>query len=246
VIEAFGSTSLVEVGTNYFLYPVGGSSGPELSQSGTPVVASSAGWTPIGAEQTASGYDVAWKVTGADQYSVWATDSSGNYTSNILGTVSGTSSALESLEPVFHQDLNGDGFIGDPITIDAGTTVELNSAFDGLVTFAASTGTLKLDNSSSFSGIVAGMSGQDTIDLVDINFASAQQPTYSGTNSGGTLSVTDGTHTANIALLGQYMASFVKSADGFGGTLIQDAPPATLTQTQTLTQPQHPMLPQRP
>jgi hypothetical protein len=81
------------------------------------------------------------------------------------------------------------------------------------------------------------MSGQDTIDLVDINFASAQQPTYSGTNSGGTLSVTDGTHTANIALSGQYMASFVKSPDGFGGTLIQEPPPATLA--QILTQPQH-------
>ena len=26
------------------------------------------GWTPIGAEQTASGYQVAWKLTGADQY----------------------------------------------------------------------------------------------------------------------------------------------------------------------------------
>ena len=25
-------------------------------------------WAPIGAEQTASGYEVAWKVTGADQY----------------------------------------------------------------------------------------------------------------------------------------------------------------------------------
>jgi hypothetical protein len=169
---------------------------------------------------------------------VWATDSSGNYTSNIVNGVSGTSNALESLEPVFHQDLNGDGFIGVSITIDAGTTVELSSPFDGLVTFAASTGTLKLDNSSSFSGTVAGMSGQDTIDFVDINFASAQPPTYSGTNSGGTLSVTDGTHTANIALLGQYMASsFVKSADGFGGTLVQDPPPATLA--QMLTQPQH-------
>jgi hypothetical protein len=50
--------------------------------------------------------------------------------------------------------------------------------------------------------------------------------------------VTDGTHTANIALLGRYMAaSFVTSADAFGGTLIQDPPPATLA--QTLTQPQH-------
>src|SRR5262249_55607364 len=98
-IESFGSTSLVQVGSNYFMYPVGGSSGPELSYSGTPVVAGQFGtWTPIGAEQTASGYDVAWKVTGADLYSVWATDSSGNYTgTNIVNGVSGTSSALESL-----------------------------------------------------------------------------------------------------------------------------------------------------
>src|SRR5215472_3748842 len=141
VIEAFGSTSLVEVGSNYFLYPVGGSSGPELSYSGAPVAAGQFGtWTPIGAEQTANGYDVAWKVTGADQYSVWATDSNGNYVSNILGAVAGTSSALESLEPVFHQDLNGDGVIGDPITIVAGATLELTSAYNGVVTFAGSTG----------------------------------------------------------------------------------------------------------
>ena len=82
------------------------------------------------------------------------------------------------------------------------------------------------------------MAGQDTIDFADINFASVQQPTYSGTNSGGTLTVTDGTHTANIALLGQYMAgSFVASADGSGGTLIHDPPPENLA--QMLTQPQH-------
>jgi hypothetical protein len=73
-------------------------------------------WTPIGAEQTASGYEVAWKMTGADQYSVWATDSSGNYVSNILGSVSGTSLALETIETSFHQDLNGDGVIGVPTT----------------------------------------------------------------------------------------------------------------------------------
>ena len=64
---------------------------------------------PIGAEQTATGYDVAWKVAGADQYTVWNTDSNGNYISNIIGVVSGTSTALESLETSFHQDLNGDG-----------------------------------------------------------------------------------------------------------------------------------------
>jgi serralysin len=68
-------------------------------------------WTAISAEQTAGGYEVAWKVTGADQYTVWNTDSSGNFLSNI-GVVSGGSIALQSLEASFHQDLNSDGRIG--------------------------------------------------------------------------------------------------------------------------------------
>ena len=63
--------------------------------------------------KTASGYDVAWKNTGTGQYTVWSTDSNGNYKGNLTGgDVSGTSPALESLEPVFHQDLNSDGVIG--------------------------------------------------------------------------------------------------------------------------------------
>ena len=53
---------------------------PELKYAGAAVVAGQfGGWTPIGAEQTATGYEVAWKVAGADQYTVWNTDSSGNY-----------------------------------------------------------------------------------------------------------------------------------------------------------------------
>ena len=56
--------------------------GPSLKYGGADVVAGQFGaWTPIGAEQTASGYEVAWKITGADQYTVWNTDSSGNYIS---------------------------------------------------------------------------------------------------------------------------------------------------------------------
>src|SRR5207249_3383897 len=74
------------------------------------------GWTPIGAVQTASGYDVAWKVTGTDEYSVWSTDRNGNYLAN-NGGVSGSSYALESFEPIFHQDLNGDGVIGLTTTV---------------------------------------------------------------------------------------------------------------------------------
>ena len=36
-------------------------------------------WSYIGAEQTASGYQVALRMPGADQYTVWNTDSNGNY-----------------------------------------------------------------------------------------------------------------------------------------------------------------------
>jgi hypothetical protein len=48
--------------------------------------------------------------------------------------------------------------------------------------------------------------------------------------------VSDGTHTANVALLGQYMAaSFATASDGHGGTLVTD-PPVVASQT-LLTQP---------
>ena len=92
VIESFGSTSLVEVGSNYFLNSISSGTGPELKASGgTPFAAGQAGaWLPIGAEQTATGYEVAWKATGADQYSVWSTDSNGTYVTNIIGVVVGS------------------------------------------------------------------------------------------------------------------------------------------------------------
>ena len=54
---------------------------------------------------------VAWKVTGADQFTVWNHDNSGNYVSSAFEYVSGTSAALQSIETSFQQDLNGDGLI---------------------------------------------------------------------------------------------------------------------------------------
>ncbi len=122
-------------------------------------------------------------------------------------------------------------------TIAAGTTLELTGASNAAVTFLGSTGTLKLDNSASFTGTVAGMSGSDTIDFANINFANVQTPTFTGNASGGTLTVTDGTVTASIALLGNYMAStFTASSDGHGGTSVVDPPAMQVSQ---LAQPQH-------
>jgi hypothetical protein len=113
--------------------------------------------------------------------------------------------------------------VSDPTSIGASETLELTSASSDAITFTADTGTLRLDNPASFAGSVAGMSGQDMIDLADIDASKVQPPSYSGDASGGTLRVTDGVHAANIALLGNYLAAaFVTSSDGHGGTSVTE------------------------
>ncbi|TWC06727.1 autotransporter passenger strand-loop-strand repeat protein [Bradyrhizobium macuxiense] len=135
------------------------------------------------------------------------------------------------------QSFNVTGESPSSASIAAGATLELPGASNAAVSFQGSTGTLKLDNSASFSGTVAGMTDSDAIDFANIGFANVQTPSFSGNTSGGTLTVTDGTVTASIALLGNYMTStFTTSSDGHGGTLVVD-PPAT--QVSQLAQPQH-------
>ena len=47
MIEALGSTSLVEVGNNFYLDSISSGTGPELKYSGAPVVPGQFGaWTP--------------------------------------------------------------------------------------------------------------------------------------------------------------------------------------------------------
>ena len=116
VIQTDGSTALTQVGNNYFLDNTGSGSGPELQYKGVAVTVGEFGTTtPIGAVQVAGGgYDVVWKDPVSGLYTAWSVDSNGNYLSNLIGTVSGTSTALEALETTFNQDLNGDGQIGIP------------------------------------------------------------------------------------------------------------------------------------
>ncbi len=134
VIESSGTTSLLSDGTYYYLQPAGGPV-VVLSYNGAPVTVGQFGaWTPIAAQQTASGYEVALKEAGADLYGVWDTDASGNYVSAPISNVSGTSAALESIETSFNYDLNGDGIIGVPT---GGTT-------GGSLTVIESSGTTSL------------------------------------------------------------------------------------------------------
>jgi hypothetical protein len=80
------------------------------------------------------------------------------------------------------------------------------------------------------------MTGQDTIDFANIDPSKVLPPSYDpGT---GKLHVTDGTNSADIALIGNYMASvFVASSDGHSGTSVVD-PPA-LSGVAPLVTPSH-------
>jgi hypothetical protein len=168
---------------------------------------------------------------------------------------SGTLRATGSGGLVIHSDIANSGLLwanGGNITTDGNVSGTGSALIDGVATFemggafsenvtldAGAKAKLKIDHAADFRGTVAGFDSNDVLDLADLAFGSNTTLGYAanGNNTGGTLTASDGTHTANIALLGQYAAaSFVMSADGFGGTLIHEAP-ATLT--PTLTQPQH-------
>ncbi len=109
LIKANSTTALELIGNLFELNPTSGGTGPLLELDGAAITADqfAAGWTPVGAEQTATGYEVAWGILAADQYVVWNTDSNGNYMSNATGIVSGQDFTLEDLNPSFGENLNG-------------------------------------------------------------------------------------------------------------------------------------------
>jgi hypothetical protein len=85
----------------------------------------------------------------------------------------------------------------------------------------------QLDAAKNYTGKISGLTPSNALDLADIAYTPAMtvgyQPNTSGP-AGGVLTV----GSANVALLGNYMASmFVASSDGHGGTNVVDPPPAT-------------------
>jgi hypothetical protein len=137
---------------------------------------------------------------------------------------SGTLEATGSGGLVVHSGVASDGVLwanGGNVTLDgdvsgsgsariSGTaSLEIGGAFNERIVFDdGAAGTLKLDHSADFSGILTGFGGNDVLDLSGILGASATLSyTENAQGTGGTLSLTDGTHTANIAFTGQYTAS---------------------------------------
>ncbi|MGY3562438.1 VCBS repeat-containing protein [Bradyrhizobium sp. USDA 4463] len=117
---------------------------------------------------------------------------------------------------------NGNALISGAGTIEFGAGSTAGVAFD---TTAA--GHLILDDAFHFSGTVSGLTGNDDIDIRGIGFGAGTTVSFieNQAGTGGTLTVSDGAHAANIVLLGQYdPTGFTEKADTTNGTLISYDP----------------------
>jgi Ca2+-binding RTX toxin-like protein len=167
--------------------------------------------------------------------------------------------ALGGADNITINDLNGTdvkevaidlGVGADNITIDAQTGTDLKQfaidlgaddqadtvkiATNGPFTFTDVNGVVTVSDLTSTVTITNFDEGTDHLVINGQN-----QPftvaAASSNNTGGTSTASDGSHAANLALLGQHMASsFVAGGDGHGATPIADQP---ATQHPLLTQP---------
>ena len=144
--------------------------------------------------------------------SVGAVGRRGYTTLTLYGQVSGTGSTVIGNGGT----LNADGLFSE----------YHNHAFEQSVTFTGA-GFLHLAASREYAGAISGFSsaGMTSLDLGDIGFVSSSQATFSGTASGGVLTVADGKHAARITLNGDYLSStFVTVNDGHGGVIVVALP----------------------
>jgi len=120
------------------------------------------------------------------------------------------------------------GFGGAQIVGTGILDFEAHFVFQDITFAAGSKGELKLGHSETYSGRILGFGANtsQSIELEDINFAGASRSwTPSGNNLEGVLQVTDGTHTANLTLVGHYVTgNFTLHDDGSGHVLVTDPP----------------------
>ena len=118
-----------------------------------------------------------------------------------------------------HGDVSGNG----TAIIDGSGTVDFGAASSANVVFGSgSAGLLKLEDSFHFNGTISGLKAAATIDLTDVNSATASIAYHENIQgTGGVLTVSDGTHAAQLSLLGHYSAdNFQIVPDHVHGTLI--------------------------
>uniref|UniRef100_UPI001FC84D6A beta strand repeat-containing protein n=1 Tax=Paraburkholderia terricola TaxID=169427 RepID=UPI001FC84D6A len=125
-----------------------------------------------------------------------------------------------------HGDVTGNGHA----TISGAATLEFGAASMENTTFAdGATGTLKLDQSGNFTGTVSGFGAGNTLDLADVlcNDHTTLSFTANDAGTGGTLTVSDGVHSAQLALQGGLSAAgFQFTHDQGTGTAVTYVTPA--------------------
>jgi hypothetical protein len=117
---------------------------------------------------------------------------------------------------------NGSADIESQASLEFGAASSANTIFG-----QGASGKLILDHAENFTGAVSGFRAGDLIDLANITFSTTETINYAANQNGigGILTISDGTTTANIALVGQYNAAeFQVANDGHGGTLVFDLP----------------------
>ncbi|HEV2336832.1 MAG TPA: hypothetical protein VGS13_15110 [Stellaceae bacterium] len=140
----------------------------------------------------------------------------------VYGTASGGRVNLRGLETV-RGTASGGTIRRGIIEVASGGTAS------GTVTFISG-GTLRLDAGASFTGDISGFAIPDRIDLRGVAFGSGTTSSFVEAldNTSGMLTVSDGTHSVQLTLLGSYTtANFTLATDNHGGTLVTDPPAAT-------------------
>jgi hypothetical protein len=116
------------------------------------------------------------------------------------------------------------------LKIDAGKTLQADAAVSQsqTVDFNGGGDKLVLTDAAHFAGRLQDFGAADKLDLRQFDPTTTTLAfSENGTHNAGTLTVTDGSLTAKITLLGQYSASaFHKASDGLSGTLVTYTPSA--------------------
>jgi len=250
------SAAVISVGGLQQVWVGGAAEGVQVSSGGTEQVYGSASGTVVssgglevvigggadsGTAVDAGGSQQVWAggvgsgahVNSGGVEQVWGTASGAVVSSGGTQYVySGGSAVATTVSSGGHEQVfsggtvNGATISGGELELDSGGTAGTST-----ITFAGG-GTFKLDGTGTYGMLVAGFtSSSAVIDLSSIEFATASKSfVEAGNNLSGTLTLTDGTNSASIILMGNYIAgaaSFTLSQDAGTGTLVVDPPLAT-------------------
>jgi hypothetical protein len=109
------------------------------------------------------------------------------------------------------------------LQIDSAGTLSIGRAIGTgqSVSFNGRGGTLVISTPDAFAASIYGFGSGDVLDNGDIVFGSKTTVSFSGNTEGGTLTVSDGVHTAKLNLVGDFIGgTFSDAVDDSGGTIV--------------------------